>query len=593
MAYSKILTKVWDLHMDCTKYHKLELTEVLGTNVVKDIGTNVGQKVSMFNLTQPVLTGPKSYCVDTLHEPPLFHLWSEFTCAGKGKNNDLRPRPTSTASRSTGKNNSGKYSSTSCGTAQNQNNVEQITRNWLDLPSDILINILQRINRIEIVLNVQKVCTNWRQICQDPCMWRVIYLDTNFCYQHRPNKWPSFSHKAFKNVVDRSQDQLVDITIVGFCDDGLLQYVADRSSQLRCLEIRSPKYLLYLWHLTKALKKFPFLEELSLQDIDIREEAIRALGRDCPMLKTLKITKQYDIKDDALGFAIAENLPGLRHLELTRLSDTGLRAILDKCCHLQVLEMKMCYPINLIGELELQQIKCVKFSRRVIYLDIDFHIGHRPWPSLLPFSSVGLHKICKNVVDRSQGQLVDITIVGFCDDELLQYIADRSSQLRRLEVRSSSYPMFLGHLTKALKKFPLLEELSLEDIEIEEAIRTLGRDCPMLKTLKLSNEFGLKDDALGLAIAENLPGLRYLELSCCNLSDTGVLAILDRCCHLQVLDLRDYPSYLGKIGKRCLQQIKDGHFFFDIYQLDVRSFNAVFIDVYLNSHSQIADRTSS
>lgn len=137
----------------------------------------------MFNLTQPVLTGPKSYCVDTLHEPPLFHLWSEFTCAGKGK--------------------------------QEKDAIfkEQITRNWLDLPSDIMINILQRINGIEIVLNVQKVCTNWRQICKDPCTWRVIYLDNNFCYRHRPNTWPSFSHKTFKNVVDRSQGQLVDMMI--------------------------------------------------------------------------------------------------------------------------------------------------------------------------------------------------------------------------------------------------------------------------------------------------------------------------------------------------------------------------------------------
>ncbi|PWA91832.1 RNI-like superfamily protein [Artemisia annua] len=293
-------------------------------------------------------------------------------------NNDLRPRPTSTTSRSTGKNNSGKGKKKKDETPPLPKTLllpktrphrnatskpkELATRNWLDIPSDLMMNILQRINATEILLNVQRVCTNWRQICKDPCTWRVIYLD----YQS------------------------------------------------------SVKHGLGIWQYYK------------------------------------------------------------------------------------------------------------------------------------PFSYGAKYEICKNVVDRSQGQLVDITIIGFSDDKLLQYVADRSSQLRRLEVRSSTYPMFLGHLTKALKKFPLLEELSLEDIEIEEAIRTLGRDCPMLKTLKLSNEFGLKDDALGLAIAENLPGLRYLELSCCNLSDTGVLAILDRCCHLQVLDLRDYPSYLGKIGKRCL-----------------------------------------
>ena len=39
--------------------------------------------------------------------------------------NDLLQRPISTASRSTGKNNSGTYSTTSCGTAQNRNNVDR------------------------------------------------------------------------------------------------------------------------------------------------------------------------------------------------------------------------------------------------------------------------------------------------------------------------------------------------------------------------------------------------------------------------------------------------------------------------------------
>nr|GEV36253.1 F-box domain, leucine-rich repeat domain, L domain-like protein [Tanacetum cinerariifolium] len=72
-----------------------------------------------------------------------------------------------------------------------------------------------------------------------------------------------------------------------------------------------------------------------------------------------------------------------------------------------------------------------------------------------PISYMAMHELCKNVVDRSQGQLVDITIIGFCDDELLEYVADRPSQLRRLEIGFSIYA--INHLTKALKKFPLLE----------------------------------------------------------------------------------------------------------------------------------------
>lgn len=36
-----------------------------------------------------------------------------------------------------------------------------------------------------------------------------------------------------------------------------------------------------------------------------------------------------------------------------------------------------------------------------------------------------VQKMCKTAVDRSQGQLVDIAMVNFCDEELLEYIADR------------------------------------------------------------------------------------------------------------------------------------------------------------------------
>ncbi|GKD40278.1 F-box domain containing protein, partial [Tanacetum coccineum] len=194
-----------DLHMEYTKYHKLELTEVLGINLVK----------------------------------------------GKGKQK------------------------------KDKTFKEQATRNWLDIPSDIMINILQRVNVIEIVRNVQKVCTKWRQICKDPFLWRVIYLDDNFYYDHPPNTWPSISplsamafHKNCKNVVDRSQGQLVGITIVGFCDDELLQCVAERSSQLRRLEIARCMYD-FFYHLPKALKKFPLLEELSLHFKQFPEGAIK------------------------------------------------------------------------------------------------------------------------------------------------------------------------------------------------------------------------------------------------------------------------------------------------------------------------------
>lgn len=101
--------------------------------------------------------------------------------------------------------------------------VKQPTRNWLELPSDIMANILYRIGVIDILENAQKVCTTWRKICKEPSMWRVIKMNNCSDPSERP-----ICQEMCKNAVDRSQGQLVDLSITDFCTDELLQYISDR-----------------------------------------------------------------------------------------------------------------------------------------------------------------------------------------------------------------------------------------------------------------------------------------------------------------------------------------------------------------------------
>ena len=109
------------------------------------------------------------------------------------------------------------------GRKSKQERAEKQKRDWLKLPSDVTRNILYRVGVIDILENAQKVCTAWRKICKDPSMWRVIYM-TNFW---DPNARPLLQDMC-KHAVDRSQGQLVDLTVVDFGDDDLLLYVADR-----------------------------------------------------------------------------------------------------------------------------------------------------------------------------------------------------------------------------------------------------------------------------------------------------------------------------------------------------------------------------
>ncbi|KAF5770747.1 putative F-box domain, leucine-rich repeat domain superfamily, F-box-like domain superfamily [Helianthus annuus] len=241
-------------------------------------------------------------------------------------------------------------------------NLKQEKRNWLDLPSDVTANILNRIGMVDILENAQKVCAAWRKICKDPAMWRVINMN-----DIKGTRAEVLAVKMCKHAVDRSQGQLVDITIVSTYDAELHLYVADRTSELRRLEMA---HLFFFGKLTTvALMKFPLLEELNLYEIRISKEEIETVGRYCPMLKTLKVNKRgYEgslTRYNEIAIAIGQNLPGIRHLELigNKMTNVGLRVILDNCHHLETLDLRECLYIDLEGDLGKQCSKQIKYLK--------------------------------------------------------------------------------------------------------------------------------------------------------------------------------------------------------------------------------------
>ncbi|KAK9066242.1 hypothetical protein SSX86_013563 [Deinandra increscens subsp. villosa] len=269
---------------------------------------------------------------------------------------------------------------------KHERRVKQPTPNWLELPRDVMENILQRIGVVDVLENTQKVCTAWREIYKDPAMWKVIHMHKFLV----PNGKRAFQEMC-KHAVDRSQGQLLDLTIKGFCDEGLLQYVFERSSQLRRVEIIfCLENIFEQWG--EGLKNLPLLEELSVGDIST--EDIEAAGRYCPLLKTLKVNQAKimllypddDADDDGywedliqneIALAIGKNLPRLTHLELIRnsMNNNGLRAILDGCRHLESLDLRGCEYLDLkrdLGKRCSRQIKDLKLPH-------DYLSGHRKY----------------------------------------------------------------------------------------------------------------------------------------------------------------------------------------------------------------------
>ncbi|GKV32052.1 hypothetical protein SLEP1_g40685 [Rubroshorea leprosula] len=175
-----------------------------------------------------------------------------------------------------------------------------------------------------------------------------------------------------------------------------------------------------------------------------------------------------------------------------------------------------------------------------------------------------LEKMCMQAVDRSNGELVDINIEHFGTDELLAYIADTSSHIRRPRLVSCHEVSHRG-LCKAAKKPALLEELDISYCSISAvALIVVGRHCPHLKSFKYNKQdrdrhgFTNMDssrDKAARAIAhkicmncsQNMHELLHLQLFGNKLTNCGLETILDGCPHLKSFDLR-HCSNVYKVG---------------------------------------------
>ncbi|KAM7266514.1 hypothetical protein ACFE04_004411 [Oxalis oulophora] len=234
-------------------------------------------------------------------------------------------------------------SSTATATAEN--------RNWLDLPDEVTAKILMKLSVVEIIDRAQKVCVSWRRICKDPSMWRHIDmsnlddLDANYNLK-----------KLCFHVIDRCQGNLIDISIDYFASYDILRYIAERTTGLKRLRLYACTDLSGSHEgMIEVVLKFPLLEELEATLCYFSVEALKVIGKSCPLLRCLKWNKvvrrvcRFDYSgcnEEAL--TIAETMPGLRHLQLVGndMTDDGLQAILKACPHLESLDLRDCVHLT-------------------------------------------------------------------------------------------------------------------------------------------------------------------------------------------------------------------------------------------------------
>ncbi|KAK2980550.1 hypothetical protein RJ640_015935 [Escallonia rubra] len=261
--------------------------------------------------------------------------------------------------------------------------------NWLDLPRELTASILHRLGAIELLETAQKVCTTWRNICKDPAMWRTVDMRNS----GRTYALPYNLEKMTMHAVDLSCGQLEVINIenfVGFVDSTSSQL--KRLRLVRCYDGISPEAF------SEAFKKLPLLEELHLYFTVFDKQVIEVAGRFCTLLKSFKLnihSYEHPRRCDDEALAIAESMPELRNLQLfgNKMTDDGLRAILDKCPHLESLDLRQCFNVTLAGDVGNRCFERIKDLKRPLdstdgcgfhtelfpgEFDSDFRYGYAP-----------------------------------------------------------------------------------------------------------------------------------------------------------------------------------------------------------------------
>ncbi|XP_058783593.1 putative F-box/LRR-repeat protein 23 [Vicia villosa] len=238
--------------------------------------------------------------------------------------------------------------------------------NWLELPRDIAVNILQRLDTIDIVTSACLVCPTWWNYCKEPLVWRTIHMTANSL------RWNNQDlEKICRYAVERSCGHLEEIDIEHFATNDLLQCIAEKASNLRSMKI------LKGWGIsekvfTDVVRKLPQLEEVDISMCPtLLKDSLETLCLTCPLLKVLKFENVGEVSyiggdnNDDDAYMISETLPRLCHLGIkgNKLTNSGLLAILDGCPLLESLDMEGCSNLDLdegLKEKCLEQIKDVR-----------------------------------------------------------------------------------------------------------------------------------------------------------------------------------------------------------------------------------------
>nr|CAB3446703.1 unnamed protein product [Digitaria exilis] len=246
--------------------------------------------------------------------------------------------------------------------------AETEVRDWAEMPLDALAAVFGKLDVAEILTGAGLVCRAWRRLAaSDPTLWRRV----DMCHQGDLLE-TEYAEAMARAAVDRAAGTMEAFWANTFLP--VLAYLpisACRAPLLKSLQL-SLCHRVSNEGFAEAISCLPQLEELDVTFCSLHGSVCDTIGRACRELKCFRLNERWSIlqsefapyegmDDDTEALGIANTMPGLQNLQLigNNLTNDGLMAILDRCPHLQSLDIRQCYNIQMD---DVMKSKCARIQ---------------------------------------------------------------------------------------------------------------------------------------------------------------------------------------------------------------------------------------
>ncbi|XP_050042394.3 putative RNA-binding protein EEED8.10 isoform X1 [Dermacentor andersoni] len=360
-----------------------------------------------------------------------------------------------------------------------------------NLPDDVLLLVLGWLD-IRTRVIIERVCHRWKALAER--LWRA-QCRLSFTGVFSISQGKPLTITILRALLSRCGESLrwLDLaTASHMLDHKAVKAIGTRCPNLEYLDASGVQ--LTNTSVMQLANRCPKLKSVLLKDCcDVREKSLRRLLRRCRRLEHIDLTEMYEFTGECF------NIDGLRlrHLILrgcSGLTSRGMSRIATKCTSLT----------------ELQLLDCFKIS------DHDLSLICQNLKSL---KNLGLSRSLCNATSSGIGAIGNLRLLEHLDLSSNRTVDDAS----------------MGPIATGCTKLRFLDLTNCERGITDAAMSHIAK-CSELRELKISYVEKITDAGMcNLACHGRLHSVE--ARACALLSDAGVLAIVELCQDLRLLDL--------------------------------------------------------